>query len=257
MTTDTKARGTIPLSLPRKWIGDLLHFSKQVPSIPVQYTMDLGGLAASRGMSTERVSWPAIFIKGYSLVCRDLPELRRSYLSLPYRRLWQHADSTASVAVSRRYRDEHAVFFMKIRHPDTLSLGELDGLLRQHREAPIESIGSFRRLIRITRHPRFLRRLIWSIGLNWSGKLKQKYFGTFGMSVYSSTGADSPHPLSPLTTLINYGPISPAGLVTVHIVYDHRVMDGLVVADALRRLEVHLRTTVLEEIRGGAQRAAA
>ena len=54
---------------------------------------------------TENVSHigpdlPAIFIKGYSLVCRDMPELRRSFLSFPYPRLWQHADSTACACVA-------------------------------------------------------------------------------------------------------------------------------------------------------------
>jgi len=249
VTLSTGTSGTIPLSLPRKWIGDLLHFARKVPSLPVQRTMELASLAAIRDQCARKPSWPAIFLKAYAVVCQEIPELRRSYLARPYARLWQHAESTASVAITRRYRNEDAVFFIKIPAPETRSIRELDDLLRMHREAPIESVGSYRRLIRTTRCPRWLRRAIWSIGLNWSGNVRRKFFGTFGMSVYSSTGSDSLHPISPLTTLINYGPISGTGSVPVRIVYDHRVMDGPVVAASLRRLEACLVTSVLEELR--------
>jgi len=257
MPIHTFNHAAIPLSLPRKWIGDVLHFARQIPSVSVQYRMELAPLVAIRRVSERKLSWPAIFLKAYSLVCRDIPELRRSYLSRPYARLWQHADSSASIAVTRRYRDEDAVFFVKIYQPELRSIWELEDLLRQHREDPIETLGCFRRLIRTTRYPRFLRRMLWSISLNWSGRLRRKHFGTFALSVYSSTGADSPHPLSPLTTLLNYGPIGPTGSVVVRIVYDHRVMDGLVVAKALRQLDECLLGTVLDEIRRGTGRCAA
>ena len=58
------------------------------------------------------------------------------------------------------------------------------------------------------------------------------------MSVYSALGAESLHPLSPLTTILNYGVFSPAGEVDLRVVYDHRVTDGAVIARALARLEV-------------------
>lgn len=257
MTSPLPTEGSVPLSLPRKWVGDLLHFAHRIPSVPVQYALDLGPLVALRRRPGCEVSWPVIFLKGYSLVCRDVPRLRQSYLSRPYPRLWQHAVSTASIAISRTFRGEPAVFFVKIREPESRSLRELDAIVRHHREAPWDSVGCFRRTVRTTRYPRPIRRAIWSLGLNWSGRWREKFFGTFGMSVYSSTGADSPHPLSPLTTLLNYGPIGPTGAVTVRIVYDHRVMDGLTVADALRRLNEHLHTTVLEELQEQAGRSAA
>ncbi len=47
--------------------------------------------------------------------------------------------------------------------------------------------------------------------------------GTFGVSVYSGLGARSLHPISPLTTTLNYGTIGKDGDVSVRIVYDHRV----------------------------------
>jgi hypothetical protein len=257
MTSPGYPEGSIPLSLPRKWVGDLLHFARRIPSVPVEFTMDLGSLAALRKRPGCEASWPVLFLKAYALVCREIPELRQSYLSWPYRRLWQHAASTASVAISRMFGDERAVFFVKIREPESRSLRELDQVIRHHREAPWDTIGSFRRAVRTTRYPLPIRRAVWSLGLDWSGRWKERYFGTFGLSVYSSTGADSPHPLAPLTTLLNYGPISPRGSVKARIVYDHRVMDGLLVAGALRRLNEHLQTTIADELQNLAGRSAA
>ncbi|TKB31648.1 MAG: 2-oxo acid dehydrogenase subunit E2, partial [Mesorhizobium sp.] len=74
------------------------------------------------------------------------------------------------------------------------------------------------------------------------------YFGTFQLSVYSGLGAESLNPLTPLTTLLNYGPIGKDGSVNVRIHYDHRVMDGANVARALERFEKILNGTVANEV---------
>jgi pyruvate/2-oxoglutarate dehydrogenase complex dihydrolipoamide acyltransferase (E2) component len=72
--------------------------------------------------------------------------------------------------------------------------------------------------------------------------------GTFGVSVYSALGAESLHPLSPLTTAFNYGVIQPDGHVDVRIIYDHRVIDGATVARALLDLEKVLNQDILREL---------
>jgi hypothetical protein len=58
------------------------------------------------------------------------------------------------------------------------------------------------------------------------------------------------NPLTPLTTLLNYGPIDADGSVTVRIHYDHRVMDGASIARALERFEKILNGEVTDEVRG-------
>jgi hypothetical protein len=89
---------------------------------------------------------------------------------------------------------------------------------------------------------------MWWLGLN-IGRQRGNYFGTFALSVYSALNAESLHPLTPLTTLLNYGVISSDGNVNVRIIYDHRVMNGATVARALARLEEVLNTVVAEELR--------
>lgn len=68
------------------------------------------------------------------------------------------------------------------------------------------------------------------------------------MSVYSGLGAESLNPLTPLTTIFNYGPIGDDGSVTVRIHYDHRVMDGANVARALARFEEILNGEIADEV---------
>ena len=81
--------------------------------------------------------------------------------------------------------------------------------------------------------------------------------GTFGVSVYSGLGAESLHPISPLTTTLNYGTVEKDGAVTVRVVYDHRVVDGATVARALACLEEVLNQEIVAELEQEAHERAA
>jgi hypothetical protein len=89
------------------------------------------------------------------------------------------------------------------------------------------------------------------LGLNLP-RLRSHHFGTFGLSTYSSLGAESLHPISPVTTTLTYGPIGRDGGVNVRLIYDHRVLDGATVARALGGLEAALTGPVLVELREAA-----
>jgi pyruvate/2-oxoglutarate dehydrogenase complex dihydrolipoamide acyltransferase (E2) component len=80
--------------------------------------------------------------------------------------------------------------------------------------------------------------------------------GTFVISSLGNYGVEQMHPLTALTTYFTFGPISPAGEVTLKVIYDHRVMDGRAVARVLVRLEEVLNGAVLDELRGLAFAAA-
>lgn len=239
----------LPLSLPRRFIGDLVHFARRVPSVPVERRMDLTPVLAARRLAQPRPSWCAIFTKAYSVVAAAFPELRRSYLAFPQPHLYEHASNVASIAVERRLGEEDAVLFGHLKSPEKLTLLKLDAQLRHWKEQPIEETGSFRRALRLSRWPWPVRRLIWWVGLNCIGRKRAHYFGTFGVSVYSGLGAASLHPLSPLTTTLNYGVIDADGLVDVRIIYDHRVLDGATIARALEELERVLNCEILAELR--------
>ncbi len=237
----------VPLSRPRKLIGDLMHFASGVPTVPVQRRMVLAPVAATRQLARERPSWTAIFAKAFALVASEFPELRRAYCKFPWPHLYEYPASVAGVTVERDYHGEKAVFTVRVKDPASMSLTELTARLRAGAETPVEEVKDFRRALRVCGLPRPLRRLLWWLGLN-IGRQRANYFGTFGVSVYSALGAESLHPLSPLTVTLNYGVIAADGAVDVRVIYDHRVLDGATVARALVRLEGVLNTAIRDEL---------
>lgn len=238
----------LPLSVPRRLVCDLLHCARKVPSVPVQRLMRLAALVDARSQAAHRISWCTLFVKAYAQVARQMPELRRAFLSFPYARLYEHPFSIASIAVERDFQKEHAVFFAQLYGSENQPLVALEDHLRYFKEAPVETVGQYRLALRVSRMPLPLRRLLWWISLNCSGEQRAR-MGTFGISVYSGLGAESLHPLSPLTTTLNYGVIQADGNVAVRLIYDHRVLDGSTVARALALLEDTLLSTTLNELR--------
>jgi hypothetical protein len=246
---DPKIKGTwLGLSPQRRFVGDLLHFAKAVPSVPSQRRMHLADVVEARHSNQGHISWCAIFIKAYAIVASSRPELRRSYLPLLWPHLYEHPVNVASFSLERTYRGEHGVFFAQVPRPETLSLVELDRLVRWHKAAPIEQVPSFSRAMLLSRLPRPLRRLVWWLGLFSDGACRAHFFGTFGVSVVASLGAGALHLLSPLTTTLNYGAFETDGAIDVRLAYDHRVMDGAPVARALYALEEVLHTQIREEL---------
>jgi hypothetical protein len=236
------------LSLPRRLIGDVVHFAHQVPTVPMQRQMALAAVVSARRSARPRPAWCAVFVKAYAIVAASCPELRRAYMAFPRPHLYEHARNVASVAVERELGEEPAVLFGHLREPETQSLRELDAQLRHFKEAPVHEIRSFGRALTLSRWPRPLRRWRWCMGLHLWGAKRAHYFGTFGISVYGSRGASSLHPLSPLTTTLNYGAIQSDGTVDVRLIYDERVLGGSTAARALQQLEIALHREILAEL---------
>lgn len=237
---------TLPLSVPRRAVNDVLHFARRIPTVPVQRQVDLAHLAEARRRSPVPVGWCALFTKAFALVCRDVPELRRTYLRFPRERLYEHPFSVASIAVERRFEGEPGVFFANVLRPEEMPLPDLEEAIRGYKTRPVEE--AFSTSLRFFRLPKPVRRGLWWYLLNVRGSRKAEFLGTFGVSAYSAIGAESLHPLSPLTCLLTYGVIGADGRVPVRVVYDHRVFDGGVVARALARLDEVLAADILNEL---------
>ena len=240
-----------PLSVPRRLIADLLHFASRVPSIPLSRMMDVSPLLAARRAHPARPSWSVIFMKAYAKVAMEHPPLRRALLEWPLMRIYEHPQTNCSLAIERTFDGEEGVFFGMFRAPEGQTIGELQRSLIEFKTAPLNEIGFFRRMIRISRFPTPIRRFLWSVSLNASGRARAKRFGTFGVTTLGGRGVEQIHPLSPLTTTLTFGPIDAWGKVTVKIVYDHRVLDGAYVARRLVDLEQMLNGAILEELRRG------
>jgi len=236
---------SIPLSPVRKLVVDLTRL--HAPTVPVQRMMDLTPLVAARARLNDRPPWVAIFAKAYGLLSDEMPILRRAYVKLPTPRLYEYPVSTASIVIERDFGDEMAILTLLMRDPAKLSVAEIGRQIRHAKTMPVGEIKSFQRMLDLARWPMPLRRLIWWLGLN-IGRQRGNYFGSFGITVYSGLGAESLHPLSPLTATMNWGVIGDDGKVAVRIMYDHRVLDGSQVARTLERLEQTLTSELVAEL---------
>lgn len=232
-----------------------MRFSIRVPRVTVQRQMNLAPLQKARLAQQIRPSWTVLFLKGYGLLSREVPELRRAYIKFPRPQLYEYPESVASVAHERECDGERIVLLSSIKCPERRPIAELADMIHSARSRPVLEVKEFRRALKFARAPAPLRWLLMWLGLN-IGRQRARRFGTFQLSVYSGLGAESLNPLTPLTTIFNYGPISEDGTVTVRIHYDHRVMDGANVARALERFEKILNGLVADEVSGQAQDAA-
>jgi hypothetical protein len=230
-------------------IAELMAVCRGIPIITIERNMQLGELAAIRQTLAHPPSWVAIFAKAYAIVANHRPELRRAYLGWPWPRFYETEESIGSIAVEREYSGESAVFFGQFRSPNTQPLMQLTEAITTWRETPIHDVSEFARLLRIMRIPGPLRRFLWWYVINWSGRLRTRYVGTFGISSTASSGATCRNLISPVSTAINYGVLNDDGSLDVRLHFDHRVLDGMPAARALQELEDVLVTQILNELR--------
>lgn len=252
-----KQRGrTIRLSPLRRLMGDFLRFSQKVPLVAIERRINIGPLVETRRNAQPRPSWFALFLKAYATVCERRNELRRSYLSFPWPRLYEHPTSVASLAISRPVDGQDEILILHIKHPQRLAIAAIDERIRQSRTAPIEDFKEFRRQMLLARLPWVIRYIGWWLVLSVRGSWRERHAGTFGITGVAALGATSLHTLSPLTTTLTYGVIEPDGSVMVRLFYDHRVLDGVQPSEALRELEEALNGVIRHELEATGRAAA-
>jgi hypothetical protein len=243
---------SLPLAGPRRFISDLVHFARRIPSAPVSRVFDIAALLEPRARHQARPSWSCVFMKAYAMVGAEHAPLRRSLLEFPWARLYEHPWMNCALAIERTYQGEEGVFVGIFRAPEQQTLEQLQQAVSWYKNETLEKVGFYRMALRFSRAPAPIRRLLWWGALNVSGMKRCKRFGTFGLSSYGALGAEQIHPISPLTTTLTYGPIDPAtGRVVVKLIYDHRVLDGAYVARRLRDLEQVVNGPILDELRRG------
>lgn len=238
---------SLPLSRSRRFVCDIMRLARNIPIIAARRRMNLAKVVTARATHPARMGWSSIFLKAYALTAAGVPELRRSYLSLPWPRLFEHIQSVAALTVERNIDGENAVLVAQIASPDLLPLTELERRVRLFKTGPLELIAGYRHMARLARLPRHVRSAVMTAGLN-VGPWRARYFGTFGVSSVAGLGAEMGPILSPLTTTLNYGPSGGDGVARVTLCFDHRVLDGGTAARALARLEEVLCGEITAEL---------
>jgi hypothetical protein len=235
----------------RKLVIELSHHTQKVPGGTVERPMDLSALIAARQACLPKPSWTAIFLKAMGIVAAEQPALRCAYMPFPWMHLYEHPINIANFTIERRFQDEDVVFFAQVRSPERRSLKELDKIIRTCQEEPLESLKFFKRTIRMSKVPWLFRRLTWWVSLNLFGKLRCHNFGTFSLTSVAAAGGGVLHMEPLLTSTVHYGLFDERGSLPMRITFDHRAVDGCVVARALVRLEEVLHHEVLQEIIAG------
>jgi hypothetical protein len=236
------------LSLPRRWVCELMRISRGVPLITIERRMNLKPLVDARNGLPSAPSIAAIFTKAYAMVAGQHAELRRAYMSWPWPHLFEAEQSFASMTIARAYHGEEAVFFGTIKQPDRQPLPEIHRAIQDYKDAPIETIRGYQRLLKYAAYPQPFRRFIWWFGYHRSGAARARNFGTFAVTVTAGLGATLENIISPLTTTLTYGPIADDGTVSVRLIFDHRVLDGAAAARVLKDLETMLTEDLVHEV---------
>ena len=232
----------------RRLVNDLLAYWRHVPAVSHYRRLHIPTLAATRSAAMRRISWPVLFMKAHALVAAETPELRRLYLGWPYPRLYEHPTSACRMTVSREIAGDNAVLMSRTFDVEAKSLAELDDEIRYLATAPLEEIDLFQRQIRFSRVPTPLRRLAWWVAANFRGPMRVNFLGTFMVTTVSKWGGVSLTPPVISNATLSFGPVESDNGVDVYLIYDHRVFDGALNAQAMVRLEEILETTIAEEL---------
>ena len=248
-------RGTIrKISMPRRLVADLMHASIRVPFVSLSRPLNVRQLLEARALAVQPPGWAAIFVKAFSLVAKDEPVLRTLYARWPWPSFYELPRSIAMVAIARVEDGQDCVLPQKVPAADELPLTEIDAQIRHAKDAPIGKVPAFRKILRVTRLPLPLRRLMWLIGLNF-GRQRANWFGSFGVTSVAAYGAGELHALSPGPFILSYGAVEPDQTIGVVIRWDHRITDAALIAKALTRLEQALNTEIAAELRSDRQQA--
>ena len=143
----------VPLVGPRRFIGDLVHFARQIPSAPVSRSFHVADLFGPRTTHPARPSWACLFMKAYALVGAEHAPLRRQLLEFPWPRLYEHPWMNCALAVERIYQGEEGVFVGIFRAPEQQSLTQLQQAVTWYKTETLEKIGFYRMTLRFMRCP--------------------------------------------------------------------------------------------------------
>jgi hypothetical protein len=234
--------------LQRRWISDVVHFGKKSHVVGGNLIINVTAVATARIRNQPLVSWTAIWIKAIALAGQRWPELRTCYLPYPWPRMYLHPHTVATIVIERNWNGAPAVFFDKIRNPEAMSLAEIDGACRGKKQSPIESVGGYRFLIRIARLPWFLRRIVWSFGLYWSGRLRSRYIGTYSVNALPGRRHQVLQSTTPISFSLFHGIPEPNGDMLVQFFADHRVFDGMTLYRMMRTVEAIMNNAIVGEL---------
>ncbi len=235
-----------PIPRSRRLIMDVLYWHRQVPTTAHDRICDLSGIAAAREQSPERIAWSVLFLKAYAIVAQKFEPLRQAFVRWPWPHLVESPHSVGMLVTHRDVDDEPWLFWSRFDRPETKALTSLQKQLNQFQTAPVETI--FKRQWLLSALPTPLRRALQWWTLRVGGSKRAKRAGTFTLTTIGSQGAEIQHPPAFLTGNLTFGPLDSQNRCRVTLAYDHRLLDGRMVAHILAEMEQTLNDIVAKEL---------
>jgi 2-oxoacid dehydrogenases acyltransferase (catalytic domain) len=202
----------------------------------------------------------AILVKAIAIAQRTHPLSRTMYL--PFGRRAVFKEIAAGFTVEKLVNDQATVFFGTIDSPQSKSLEEITGELRQYAELPVADVPRLSREQDFSRMPWLLRRIVLWLGLNHPWVRLAVNQATFGLTSLGKFGVQMVvGPCSSTSTfgvgLVEMRPVVrnhsvvARPIMTLTLFFDHRVMDTVPAARFLKevrdlvegQLEEHLAPT--------------
>lgn len=210
--------------------------------------LDVRQLIAARAGVARPPGWAAIFVKAFALVARDEPILRTLYSPWPWPHFYELPRCAAMVAIARVEDGEECVLAERVLGADDMPLAAIDAQLRRAKRAPLDQIGSFRRIRRLSGVPQPLRRLGWWLA-GCTGRWHATNFGNYGVTSAAAAGGGELHAIGPGPFVLSYGLVQADHTIDMVLRWDHRVTDAAPVAKAMTRLEQVLNGEISAELR--------
>jgi hypothetical protein len=236
------------ISLPRRFIVDLMHASMGVPFVSLSRVINIRPLTEARASAGLAPGWSAIFTKAFAVVAKEQPILRTLYAKWPRPHFYELPRSVGMVAIARVEDGCDCILPERVMAPDEMALTDVHAHIQRAKDAPLEEIPFFRRIMKATRLPLPLRRFAWSLARN-VGRFHANNFGSFSVTSVSAYGPGQLLAVSPGPFILSYGVVSPEHTVDVVIRWDHRITDAVFIAKALTRLEQVLNGEIAAEVR--------
>jgi hypothetical protein len=232
----------------RRLVLDICQAARSVPTFPVERILQLYPVHQARQNSPVRISWVALFLRAYGLVSQVIPELRQVFVTYPWNRLYEHPHAVASISIHREDPEGgKRLIWARINQLEEKGLQEIQGILDQAVTGPLHEV--FRDGVRMERIPTPLRRLSWWLAMRWHGRQKAKKIGTCSISTLAGENTlNRFHPLI-VTTSLAYARCDASGACLVTLLADHRVLDGMLAAQILHRIEHTLNHQITDELR--------
>ena len=239
----------IGLSNGRRLVDDVIRVAAKMPMASVVRDMDLAELSRLRKQLRPKLSWNIIFMKAYSIVARENPELRQVYVPFPWPHLYQHDDNVCFLTLGKEYRDETRLVFARFTNPESRTLMELHEQFEHFRRCEIDEVKQFRHQIAFARCPSLFRRFVWWALFGAFPKKRVSNMGTFGMSISCMGKTKGVKTLGPASTIVAVDHMPRKGQSYFLYTFDHRILDGRPASRMVEETLSALNGPILEEVK--------